>query len=239
MNVRDDSPPSDSVSTRASPHVGGGDTDGTRSSSEESKINITRALRRSDVERAVDFLSYNFYDMKMAGPFFQIQRSALGAMFTVGPMNWDVRDKFTALFLAQQEDEIVGCVFLDRRVFDKRREKFRFLDKDEIILRDEKNEEIIPFMSNLAVRNDIRRKGLAQLLLAVAEEYVKTWEYPVLYLSVDSKNLPAQKLYKSNGYKVIIEDDQDTCVKPGRFFFGNAEMCNLVYEQALVCVRIT
>jgi len=99
-----------------------------------------------------------------------------------------------------------------------------------------------PLMSNLAVGRKVRRRGIAEDLVQAAEDLaLKEWGYDECYLYVEKRNVPALKLYKKLGYKVMWEDDTATTLLPtnrgtvvsaptvilcmkkrlGRGFFGN------------------
>lgn len=57
-----------------------------------------------------------------------------------------------------------------------------------------------PYISNLAVKVDCRRQGIAQDLLLACEQTVVQWGFQNLYLHVLENNLPARELYAKAGY---------------------------------------
>lgn len=57
------------------------------------------------------------------------------------------------------------------------------------------------YLSNLAVRPDCRRTGVAQQLLATCEQIATEWGCYELYLHVMENNEAAQSLYRKNGYQ--------------------------------------
>lgn len=72
-----------------------------------------------------------------------------------------------------------------------------------------------PLMSNVAVGEKHRRKGVAEELVKAAEELAQCeWGYKDCYLFVDEQNIPALKLYKKLGYKIEWKDDNATILKP-------------------------
>ena len=72
-----------------------------------------------------------------------------------------------------------------------------------------------PLMSNLAVGRKVRRKGIAEDLVQAAEDLaLKEWGYDECYLYVEKRNVPALKLYKKLGYRVLWEDDTATTLLP-------------------------
>ena len=58
------------------------------------------------------------------------------------------------------------------------------------------------YISNLAVLETHRRKGIAKKLLKECEQMASKWGYDSLNLHVLEDNYAAQKLYLSNGYKI-------------------------------------
>ena len=65
-----------------------------------------------------------------------------------------------------------------------------------------------PFLSNLAVRRDCRRKGIAKRLCGVAERTARGWGYSEVLLKVEADNRKARKLYRSLGYRVVAVDSE-------------------------------
>lgn len=58
------------------------------------------------------------------------------------------------------------------------------------------------YLSNLAVRTDCRRRGIAQRLLQTCDQVALSWGFSDLYLHVLENNDPAQRLYQRAGYQV-------------------------------------
>ncbi len=58
------------------------------------------------------------------------------------------------------------------------------------------------YLSNLAVREEARRQGVAQQLLLACEPFVRDWGYRNIYLHVLEKNEAAKGLYFKLGYQV-------------------------------------
>jgi ribosomal protein S18 acetylase RimI-like enzyme len=65
-----------------------------------------------------------------------------------------------------------------------------------------------PYLSNLAVRSDCRRQGIARHLLSACERVVLDWGCQDLYLHVLESNHEARQLYLKAGYQVQ-ETDSD------------------------------
>lgn len=58
------------------------------------------------------------------------------------------------------------------------------------------------YLSNLAVRADYRRQGIAQQLLQAAERVALNWGFQDLYLHVLENNYKARRLYAKEGFQV-------------------------------------
>ncbi|KAK6156365.1 hypothetical protein DH2020_010613 [Rehmannia glutinosa] len=61
----------------------------------------------------------------------------------------------------------------------------------------------IAYISNVAVREKFRRKGIAKRLIAKAEAKAKSWGCRAIALHCDLNNLGATKLYANQGFKCI------------------------------------
>jgi ribosomal protein S18 acetylase RimI-like enzyme len=71
-----------------------------------------------------------------------------------------------------------------------------------------------PYMCNLAVDLKWRRKGIAKALVESCEKVaLLRWRAQKLYLKVREENIPAQILYKSLGYGVLLSSYQDDRTK--------------------------
>lgn len=58
------------------------------------------------------------------------------------------------------------------------------------------------YLSNLAVREDCRRRGIARQLLEAAEQQALAWGFRAIYLHVMADNTQARHLYQRAGYRV-------------------------------------
>ncbi|KAI0530559.1 hypothetical protein KFK09_000103 [Dendrobium nobile] len=72
----------------------------------------------------------------------------------------------------------------------------------------------IAYISNVAVRNADRRKGIAKLLIAKAEARALSWGCRSIALHCDVNNAAATRLYKSQGFKVIAVPDNSRWPQP-------------------------
>lgn len=63
------------------------------------------------------------------------------------------------------------------------------------------------YLSNLAVRADVRRRGIARALLAHAEQLALGWQIQDIYLHVMEDNVEARKLYRKAGFSLFQAED--------------------------------
>lgn len=65
-----------------------------------------------------------------------------------------------------------------------------------------------PYIANLAVKNEYRRKGVARHLLSECEQIAQAWGYNHIYLHVLDNNYKAKQLYFGSGYQIAsVESD--------------------------------
>jgi len=82
-----------------------------------------------------------------------------------------------------------------------------------------------PYLSNLAVRQEARRQGIARQLLQVCEQTAHQWGFPTVYLHVLENNQPARQLYEQLGYEVVRVDrswDSWLLGRPRHIFLGKS-----------------
>ncbi len=65
-----------------------------------------------------------------------------------------------------------------------------------------------PYVSNLAVRENYRRQGLASKLLQKCDQIACSWGYDRVQLHVLEENRLALKLYLDSGYQIIKRERQ-------------------------------
>jgi ribosomal protein S18 acetylase RimI-like enzyme len=58
------------------------------------------------------------------------------------------------------------------------------------------------YLSNLAVREGFRRRGVARLLLEASEQQAREWGFREMYLHVMADNMRARQLYQTMGYQL-------------------------------------
>ena len=63
------------------------------------------------------------------------------------------------------------------------------------------------YLSNLAVRPDLRRRGIALALLTHAEKLARSWQFKDLYLHVMEDNVQARRLYRKAGFSLFQAEE--------------------------------
>lgn len=98
------------------------------------------------------------------------------------------------------------------------------------------NEEkkLYPVLSNLIVRKDMRRKGVAKSLTRRAESIVRARRYKDVYLYVDVENKAALQLYKSRGYKVTSDINETTKIACINKRFVNIKCANMLMRKKML-----
>lgn len=59
----------------------------------------------------------------------------------------------------------------------------------------------VPYLFNLAVHPQWRRRGIGSKLIAAGEAMISDWNFPYLYLHVLANNKAAQELYYRSGFE--------------------------------------
>mmetsp|Transcript_30179 Transcript_30179/g.43103 ORF Transcript_30179/g.43103 Transcript_30179/m.43103 type:complete len:291 (-) Transcript_30179:101-973(-) len=155
----------------------------------------------------------------------------------------------SALFIAEEDEEIVGVVGLDCQLYQSRRQKLSKLPRDyfskmkaKMLVSEEKDisdsddskfAAIVLVLANLSVRIDQRKKGIARTLLKACDDFTKELGSEEIYLLVDSENEAAQKLYRSSGYTLVFEDPDSTCVVSTVTGLQTAPCVNRCYRKNL------
>ena len=152
----------------------------------------------NDIRRVADFLAGAMYEDLPRG-----QKRELSEL-----ENIDLRKRYgeilgkdklpKAFFVAEQDGEIIGSAGIDGQIYSEKSKKFRMLRKNESILpfiQKDSVDVVALVLANLAIRRDMRKKGLARKLVTACVDQTKEFQFDELYLLVDSRNTPAQNLY--------------------------------------------
>jgi len=205
------------------------------SSKTTDKLEI-RFTENSDIPRVAEFLANSMYQDDI--PFGQkrklVELERLDLMKTYGEKLG--KRKFPAyLLVAEIDQDIVGSVGLDCQLMNTNANKFRKIPSKGWDIQDLKpTEKIILVLANLSIRVDKRKKGYGKTLIKESEAIAKELLFEEMYLLVDSENIPAQKLYEKNGYKLMFRDEDATCVASGPLSLKTQECVNFCYRKSLV-----
>eukprot|EP00548_Thalassiothrix_antarctica_P005760 CAMPEP_0194143124 /NCGR_PEP_ID=MMETSP0152-20130528/12322_1 /TAXON_ID=1049557 /ORGANISM="Thalassiothrix antarctica, Strain L6-D1" /LENGTH=233 /DNA_ID=CAMNT_0038842389 /DNA_START=191 /DNA_END=888 /DNA_ORIENTATION=+ len=163
---------------------------------------------------AADFFTDAFWNNKVGGGIKvlkQTQRkSLLGSQINefkkrYGSGRYGNRDRTTSelVICRNGKNEVMGCCGVEVDVIYEDR------------LNGLRTKSPAPLMSNLAVGNKFRRKGIAEELVREVEDMVrKKWGYEEIYLYVEKRNRSAVKLYSKMGYRQFWEDDTAATLLP-------------------------
>ena len=137
--------------------------------------------------------------------------------------------KYTSQLLIAEDDDIgiVGCVGIDNRALDPENKKIVSITTWT------EPENIILVLANLAVRSSCRGRGIGQQLVKQCESLAREFGMNRIGLTVETMNTAAKKLYRKQGFKIIFEDTDATCVLPGEFNLKTAPCINLCMVKDL------
>eukprot|EP00596_Hydrurales_sp_CCMP1899_P007695 CAMPEP_0119054012 /NCGR_PEP_ID=MMETSP1177-20130426/74794_1 /TAXON_ID=2985 /ORGANISM="Ochromonas sp, Strain CCMP1899" /LENGTH=194 /DNA_ID=CAMNT_0007034119 /DNA_START=51 /DNA_END=632 /DNA_ORIENTATION=+ len=136
-----------------------------------------RVAKTSELPRCAGFLSFNMYPESVPkGQQRELQRLELGDLQARYGDAYLSMPRSPAVFLvALEEEEIIASVGLDCQYYDEVKQKFKQIKQVKSGAVDEKRT-IIPVISNLAVRRDRRKQGIAKKLMLACEAYIKAQE---------------------------------------------------------------
>ena len=211
---------------------------------DDNKKAVVRVATNGDINNVAKFLSVSMYadnpiPLAQQKELYRLEFQDLKSRYSSLSA---VRGYYSSLLLAEIEGEIVGAVGLDCQILNRDLNKFSKLTVNSLAYLDSESEEIVIVLANLAVRSDQRRRGIGKLLLQNCETYAKSYistsnQEPIdnksIYLTVDSENQKAIKLYKQNGYKVVFEDENATCVVSGEFSLKTKDCINLCLKKSV------
>jgi len=113
------------------------------------------------------------------------------------------------------------------------------VEVDDVVVDGAGKSRSVPVLSNLAIGEEFRRQGIAELLVKRAEQVAGKapdgtgWGFPDMYLRVEQANKPAVNLYKKLGYKTEFVDDEATTLVPTDRGVTNKDTVVLVMKKSL------
>ncbi|WP_069790097.1 GNAT family N-acetyltransferase [Cyanobacterium sp. IPPAS B-1200] len=154
---------------------------------------IIRLATSEDIRQIADVLTYSFHDFgKLTGWLYPLMKMGIAE---------DLRDRIYAhnsdycCIIAvipattTEAEKIVGTVEVSQRRLYGWTQKQKF-----------------PYISNLAVKKEFRRQGIATQLLKKCEEIAQNWGHDNLSLHVLAENKTGQTVYLQNGYTIKQEE---------------------------------
>jgi ribosomal protein S18 acetylase RimI-like enzyme len=66
-----------------------------------------------------------------------------------------------------------------------------------------------PYLSDLCIHEDFRRRGIANRLVKACEEFTRKIPRPELWIRVKDDNIAAVQMYKKLDYSIIGTDDEE------------------------------
>lgn len=177
--------------------------------------NVTiRSARRKDAFELATLVTEAFKPAKADGPFRAllryVERGDLASQFAArSPPPSPIKNpRPHTLLLAEHEDEILGCVEIGllpspssiaegdiARVWANLRETAGKTGRKGT-----------PYIGNLAVKPNHRRRGVASRLVDAAEREASDWGAISVSLHVDARNADAQTLYRRRGYSCRVRE---------------------------------
>ncbi len=153
-----------------------------------------------DLGPVSDILTYGFFSQGTTFFTYQLERLktylSLESMFA-HQQNLAKRDQQSIIMMVAcrtYNGDVVGVCEVDNRLPQEKKQMLEYR----------------PYMCNLAVDKNWRRRGVAKALVESCEEVaLLRWGAQILYLKVREENIPAQILYKSLGYSVVSNSYQD------------------------------
>lgn len=192
---------------------------------------VTQTSMEPDASDVPPFLAGNFY-----GKTLNWAQTA----FMSGLCGEELRKLFdgenigvNALILTKDGNDIVGCAMLKGLTIRSLIREFAISEERSALLEHDNDEDVVAVVSNLAVRKDKRGQGLGRELLRSVEESAEALGYHEICLMVESSNLPALQLYKSNGYTSLFITIGNV-IRPGGLFFGAQKV-----EATFMCKRLS
>lgn len=119
-----------------------------------------------------------------------------------------------ALLIALDASEIVGCVEIGLlrvpAALVCANPADAWAERDQTLVGTDADEERprTPYIGNLAVKRDARRRGVASTLVRAAEEAARGWGNDSVVLHVDARNESAAKLYRRMGYACSVREPE-------------------------------
>ncbi len=129
-------------------------------------------------------MEFRFAEVKDIDSLFELEKKTFISPWTYSQFEYEIKDNsFSKLLLIINEDELIGYI-------------------DYWIIFDQAT------INKICIKDEYRRRGLAQKLLDICFKEVKENECMVITLEVRTSNEKAIKLYQKNGFDIVLTKPQ-------------------------------
>lgn len=129
-------------------------------------------------------MEFRFAEIKDIDSLFELEKKTFISPWTYSQFEYEIKDNsFSKLLLIINEDELIGYI-------------------DYWIIFDQAT------INKICIKDEYRRRGLAQKLLDLCFKEVKENECMVITLEVRTSNEKAIKLYQKNGFDIVLTKPQ-------------------------------
>ena len=129
-------------------------------------------------------MEFRFAEVKDIDSLFELEKKTFISPWTYSQFEYEIKDNsFSKLLLIINDDELIGYI-------------------DYWIIFDQAT------INKICIKDEYRRRGLAQKLLDICFKEVKENECMVITLEVRTSNEKAIKLYQKNGFDIVLTKPQ-------------------------------
>lgn len=129
-------------------------------------------------------MEFRFAEVKDIDSLFELEKKTFISPWTYSQFEYEIKDNsFSKLLLIINEDELIGYI-------------------DYWIIFDQAT------INKICIKDEYRRRGLAQKLLDICFKEVRENECMVITLEVRTSNEKAIKLYQKNGFDIVLTKPQ-------------------------------
>ena len=158
-----------------------------------------REAAYDELGKAADLMTDGFYPNLQNNPILRPLRYLLELERLQGNFPYDDKERHFYLAAYNREGDMIGFCDLDGRIPKPNGGGFSLLSP--FAPRVNRPQ---PYFSDLSVRPDHRRRGIASALMSAAEDRARRMGFGELYLGVRSTNEEALQMYSRMGYELIV-----------------------------------
>ena len=175
-----------------------------------------RAVREEEIHCVADIITRSFHFdrgwMRWFTPLFKLGiaedlRHRLRSHVSSSSQGKVQQQVFSiALYADRGRSQVVGTIEVGLRTTSSRAEMFHMVAAEPPTNQHWHHRHRYVYISNLAVSQDFRRRGVAQELLNNCEQLTKSWGYSELHLHVMGNNERGRNLYRKLGYEIVSSE---------------------------------